>query len=330
VLQLGHERGLVYRIIPLLLATGLIVLVLVVWGKNLLYASCYEGLVFGLVAIGVYLTFRVLAFPDLSVDGTFPLGGAICAIKIVDGWNPFVATLAAMGAGLCAGLVTGVLNTKLRLSGLLAGILVMVGLYSVNLRILGGANVPLLRERTIFSIVGEHLGIEAITLSIVTVLAVVVVVFIILNWFLRTDLGLALRATGDNEQMVRSLGSDTSKTVLLGCAISNGLVALAGALVAQNQGFTDVGMGIGMIVMGLATVIIGEGLIPTRGIALILIACLAGTFVYRLLINIALRIDWIRPGDLKLITAGLVIVVLALPHIRKMMRGEWIPPAKRV
>jgi putative ABC transport system permease protein len=214
---------------------------------------------------------------------------------------------------------------------LLSGILVMVGLYSINLRIMGNkANVPLLRERTIFSIVGDHFGLNGITLSIVTVLVVVVIVFIILNWFLRTDLGLALRATGDNEQMVRSLGSDTSKTVLLGCAISNGLVAFAGALVAQNQGFTDVGMGIGMIVMGLATVIIGEGLIPTRGIALILIACLAGTFVYRLLINIALRIDWIRPGDLKLITAGLVIVVLALPHIRKTIRGEWIPPAKRI
>ena len=303
---------------------------LVMWGRNLLYTSCYEGLVFGLVAIGVYLTFRVLAFPDLSVDGTFPLGGAVCAVKIVDGWNPFVATLAAMGAGLCAGLVTGILNTKLRLSGLLAGILVMVGLYSINLRILGGANVPLLRQRTIFDVVGDHLGLTGIALSIVTVLVAVVIVFIILNWFLRTDLGLALRATGDNEQMVRSLGSDTSKTVLLGCALSNGLVALAGALVAQNQGFTDVGMGIGMIVMGLATVIIGEGLIPTRGITLILVACLAGTFVYRLLINIALRIDWIRPGDLKLITAGLVIVVLALPHIRKMIRGEWIPPAKRV
>jgi len=327
---LGQNQGLLYRITLLLLAAGLIVLVLVVWGRSLLYASCYEGLVFGLVAIGVYLTFRVLAFPDLSVDGTFPLGGAVCAVKIVDGWNPFVATLAAVGAGLCAGLITGILNTKLRLSGLLAGILVMVGLYSINLRILGGANVPLLRQRTIFDVVGDHLGLSGMTLSIVTVLVVVVIVFIILNWFLRTDLGLALRATGDNEQMVRSLGSDTSKTVILGCALSNGLVALAGALVAQNQGFSDVGMGIGMIVMGLATVIIGEGLIPTRGIALILVACLAGTFAYRLLINIALRIDWVRPGDLKLITAGLVIVVLALPHIRKMIRGEWIPPAKRV
>jgi putative ABC transport system permease protein len=327
---LGQNQGLLFRITLLLLAAGLIALVLVMWGRNLLYTSCYEGLVFGLVAIGVYLTFRVLAFPDLSVDGTFPLGGAVCAVKIVDGWNPFVATLAAMGAGLCAGLVTGVLNTKLRLSGLLAGILVMVGLYSINLRILGGANVPLLRQRTIFDVVGDHLGLTGIALSIVTVLVVVVIVFVILNWFLRTDLGLALRATGDNEQMVRSLGSDTSKTVLLGCALSNGLVALAGALVAQNQGFSDVGMGIGMIVMGLATVIIGEGLIPTSGITLILVACLAGTFVYRLLINIALRIDWIRPGDLKLITAGLVIVVLALPHIRKVIRGEWIPPAKRV
>jgi putative ABC transport system permease protein len=292
--------------------------------------SCYEGLVFGLVAIGVWITFRALSFPDLSVDGTFPLGGAIAAVKIVDGWNPFVATLAAMGVGLCAGLLTGALNAKLRISGLLSGILMMVGLYSVNLRVMDGANVPLLRERTVFDVAGDYLGLEAITLSIVTVLVAVMVVFVILNWFLRTDLGLALRATGDNEQMVRSLGADTDKTVLLGCAISNGLVALAGALVAQNQGFSDVGMGIGMIVMGLATVIIGEGLIRPRGIAWVLLACLAGTFVYRLVINFALRIDWIRPGDLKLITAGLVVVVLALPYIRKRIRREWIPPAARL
>lgn len=299
--------------------------------EHILTNSCYEGLVFGLIAIGVYITFRVLSFPDLSVDGTFPLGGAVAAVMIANhDMNPFLATMIALAAGILAGALTAILNTKLRISALLSGIIMMVGLWSINLRIMDRPNIALLRERTVFDIIEDNLGIEGMTLSIITVLMVVAAVFFVLNWFLRTDLGLALRATGDNEQMVRSLGADTDKTVILGCALSNGLVALSGALVAQNQGFTDVGMGIGMIVMGLATVIIGEGLLRPKGIAMILIACLLGTFVYRFLINVALRIDYVEPGDLKVITAILVIAVLALPYIRKRIRGEWIPPAERM
>lgn len=298
--------------------------------SSVLGLACYEGLVFGLVTIGVYITFRVLAFPDLSVDGTFPLGGAIGAVLIVKGVNPFLATLSAFFAGLCAGLITGMLNTKLRISALLAGILMMVGLYSVNLRVMGGANVPLLRETTSFEIVGQLLGLKSgMGLSLIFVLAVACIFFGALNWFLRTEVGLALRATGDNEQMVRGLGADTNKTVLLGCSISNGLVALAGALVAQNQGFSDVGMGIGMIVMGLAAVIIGEGLFHPRGITSILVACFCGTFVYRLFITIALRLG-MPPGDLKMVTAILVIVALGVPFMRKKVRGEWLPPAARM
>jgi len=297
---------------------------------SVLGVACYEGLVFGLVTIGVYLTFRVLTFPDLSVDATFPLGGAIAAVLIVKGVNPFVATLTAFAGGLLAGSVTGLLNTKLRISALLAGILMMVGLYSVNLRILGGANIPLLREVTSFDMVAGLLGLNSgMVLSITLVAVVALIVFVILNWFLRTEIGLALRATGDNEQMVRGLGADTDKTVLMGCSISNGLVALAGALVAQNQGFSDVGMGIGMIVMGLAAVIIGEGLFHPKGITSILVACLGGTFVYRLFITIALRLG-MPPGDLKLVTALLVIVTLAIPYMRKKMRHEWLPPAERM
>jgi len=297
---------------------------------SVLSVACYEGLVFGLLSIGVYLTFRVLSFPDLSVDGTFPLGGAIAAVLIVNGVNPFVATLGALCGGLCAGLITGMLNTKLRISALLAGILMMVGLYSVNLRILGGANIPLLREVTSFDIVAKFLHIGSGTvLSIVFVLVVVSIFFVTLNWFLRTEIGLALRATGDNERMVRSLGADTDKTVLLGCSISNGLVALSGALVAQNQGFSDVGMGIGMIVMGLAAVIIGEGLFHPKGITSILLACLGGTFAYRLFITVALRLG-MSPGDLKLITALLVIIALGVPYIQKKLRHEWLPPAARM
>jgi putative ABC transport system permease protein len=296
---------------------------------SVLSQACYEGLVFGLVTIGVYLTFRVLSFPDLSVEGTFPLGGATAAVLIVNGVNPFLATLAALGAGLCAGLLTGLLNTRLRITALLAGILVAVALYSINLRIMGGANTPLLREVTIFDKVGEFLGLgSGTTLSIVVALVVVIIIYLFLYWFLRTEIGLMLRATGDNEQMVRSLGGDTNKAVLLGCSISNGLVALAGALVAQNQGFSDVGMGIGMIVIGLAALIIGEALFRFRGIAWVLIACLGGAFVYRLFLIIALRLG-MHPGDLKMITAILVVLVLGVPIIMKKIRGEWLPPAAR-
>ncbi len=297
---------------------------------SVLSFSFYEGLVFGLVAIGVYLTLRVLAFPDLTVDGSYTLGGATTAVLIVNGVHPVPATLAAIGVGLGAGLVTGVLNTKLRLPALLAGILMMVGLYSINLRIMGGANLSLLRQVTAFDKVAEVLGLShgSIVVSITVAIAIAVVVFFILNWFLRTEIGLALRATGDNEQMVRSLGVDTDKNVLMGCAISNGLVGLAGAVVAQGQGFADVGMGIGMIVMGLASVIIGEALFRPRGVARLMLAAIGGAFCYRLFITIALRLG-MAPGDLKLITAVLVVIALAVPFIRKKLRHEWIPPAVR-
>lgn len=297
---------------------------------NVLSFSFYEGLVFGLVAIGVYLTLRVLAFPDLTVDGSYTLGGATTAVLIVNGVHPVPATLAAIGVGLGAGLITGVLNAKLRLPALLAGILMMVGLYSINLRIMGGANLSLLRQVTAFDKVAEVLGLShgSIVVSITVAIAIAAVVFFILNWFLRTEIGLALRATGDNEQMVRSLGVDTDKNILMGCAIANGLVGLAGAVVAQGQGFADVGMGIGMIVMGLASVIIGEALFRPRGVARLLLAAIGGAFCYRLFITIALRLG-MAPGDLKLITAVLVVIALAVPFIRKKLRHEWIPPAVR-
>jgi len=297
---------------------------------GILSFSFYEGLVFGLVAIGVYLTLRVLAFPDLTVDGSYTLGGATTAVLIVRGANPFLATLAAVAVGLCAGFITGLLNTKLRLPALLAGILMMVGLYSINLRVMSGANVSLLREVTTFDKVAEFLGLSSgsIVVSITVALVIAVIVFLILNWFLRTEIGLALRATGDNEQMVRSLGVDTDKNILLGCAISNGLVGLAGAVVAQGQGFADVGMGIGMIVMGLASVIIGETLFRPKGVARLLLAVVGGAFFYRLFITIALRLG-MAPGDLKLITALLVVIVLAIPFIQKKLRHEWMPPATR-
>jgi putative ABC transport system permease protein len=297
---------------------------------HLLSFSFYEGLAYGFVAIGVYITFRVLAFPDLTVDGSFPLGGAVAAILIVNGINPWLATTAALVAGICAGLGTSLLNTKLRINALLAGILMMVALYSINLMIMGRANIPLLREVTVFEQASQFLGIRTgVTLSIIFMVVLTCMILAILNWFLRTEIGLALRATGENEQMVRGLGADTNMTTILGVSISNGLVALSGALIAQNQGFSDVGMGIGMIVMGLASVIIGEGLFRPRGITAVLLAVLGGTFAYRLFLSVALRVG-LPPADLKLVTALLVIVALAIPFIRKKVRREWIPPAFRM
>jgi len=293
---------------------------------DLFSVALYEGLVYGFVAVGVYLTFRVLAFPDLSVDGSFPLGGAIAAIMIVDGFNPWLATIAAFGAGACAGLGTALLNTKLRINALLAGILMMVGLYSINLMIMGRPNIPLLREVTVFDQVSEWLNgigvtLSSVHLSIVVMVVLVFAVLAILN-------GLALRATGDNEQMVRGLGTSTDMTTILGVSLSNGLVALSGALVAQNQGLTDIGMGIGMIIMGLASVIVGEGLFRPRGVAFTLLAVVGGAFAYRLILGTALRLG-MDPNNLKLITALLVIAALSIPYIRKKMRHEWIPPAAR-
>ena len=296
---------------------------------SILNSSLYEGLAFGLVAIGVYMTFRVLDFPDLSVDGTFPLGAAVAAVLITTGVNPHLATLAALASGLLAGFTTGILNTKLRISALLSGILVMVALYSINLRIMGRPNISLIREVTIFDWASNFLGLSGLSLSIVVAGVAALVVFLMLNWFLRTDIGLALRATGDNEHMVRGLGVDTDKTVLLGCALGNGLVALAGALVAQNQGNADINMGSGMIVMGLASVIIGEGIFRPKGISWVLVACFGGAFVYRLFMTLALYTTFLRASDLKLITAALVIIALAIPYLRKRIRHEWIPPATR-
>ncbi len=297
--------------------------------QGVLNTSISEGLVYAFVAIGVFLTLRVLAFPDLTVDGSFVVGGSIAAIIIAGGYNPFLATIAAFGGGLACGSITGLLNTKLRLPALLAGILMMVGLYSVNLLIMGRPNVPLLRDITIFDSVASWFGMMRSPILVIIVLAAIAfITFMVLNWFLRTEIGLALRATGDNEQMVRSLGVDTDKNILMGCAISNGLVALAGALVAQNQQFCDVNMGIGMIVMGLASVIIGEALIHPRGVASMLLAALTGTFLYRLFITIALRLG-LAPGNLKLITALLVITAMAIPYIQKKLRHEWMPPAVR-
>ena len=302
---------------------------------NLLPFSFYEGLVYGLVAVGVYITFRVLAFPDLTVDGSFPLGGAVVGVLLMNGANPWLATMAALAAGACAGLVTALLNVKLRINALLAGILMMVALYSINLMIMGRSNISLLRDVTVFDQAAQFFGAATeggkadTTFDIIFMAVLITITLSVLNWFLRTDVGLALRATGNNEQMVRGLGGDTNLTIILGVSISNGLVALAGGLIAQNQGFSDVGMGLGMIILGLASVIIGEGIFRPRNTTTILLAVMGGTFAYRLFIGIALRLG-LPPTNLKLITAILVLVALTIPLIQKKLRREWVPPSVRM
>jgi putative ABC transport system permease protein len=277
-----------------------------------------QGLAYALLALAVYLSFRTLNFPDLTVDGSFPLGGAVAATLMVGGTNPFVATLAAVGAGLVAGTFTGLLNTKLKINPLLSGILTMIGLYSINLAIMGRSNISLLRIDSVFDKIANVLGVSAsTTLVILTFAVLVTLIIIILARFLHTNMGLAIRATGDNSQMIRGLGVDTDKTKIVGLSLSNGLVALSGALVAQDQGFTDVGMGIGMIIIGLASVIIGESLFRPKTVTWTLVSVAGGSIVYRLFVAVALRLG-MAPGMLKLVTALLVIAVLAAPRYKGM------------
>ena len=271
------------------------------------------GLIFGLMALGVYLTFRVLDFADLTIDGSFTTGAATAAILIVGGWQPVAATAVAVVAGLLAGMVTGLLNTVGKIHPLLAGILTQIALYSINLRIMSGANVPLLRSDTLFTPLRDErlLG----TWVSVGLLALLILVFLVLlDWFLATDLGLGLRATGDNEGMARAQGINTDLMKILGLSLSNGLVALSGALVAQYQGFADIGMGIGLIVAGLASVIIGTALIPGGRIWVVTLAVVAGSIIYRGIIQIALSISWFDPNDMKLLSALIVVLALVLPR----------------
>lgn len=269
------------------------------------------GLIYVVMAVGVYLTFRVLNFADLTVDGSFTTGAATSALLITNGTNPFLATAAGFVAGFLAGTVTGLLHTKGRIDGLLAGILTQIGLWSINLRIMGSANIPLLSVDTVYTpfdaLVGTWAGVGllAVVAALLTALTV---------WFLSTDLGLSLRATGNNEQMITSFGVSTDFTKTLALALSNGLVGLAGALVSQYQGFADISMGIGLILVGLASVIIGQAIIPQRRLWLVVASVGVGAVIYRLIIFGALSVG-LNPNDMKLITALLVIAALLLPRL---------------
>jgi putative ABC transport system permease protein len=281
------------------------------------------GLVYSLVALGIFISFRLLRFPDLTADGSFPLGGAVCATAIAAGWNPFGATLAALAAGAAAGFITGWLNVKLKIMDLLASILMMIALYSVNLRIMGKPNVPLITEPTVFTRLQPAAIVDYVFRPLLLV-GVVIVAKLLLDWFLATQRGLAIRATGSNPRMARSQGVNTGGTVLLGLAISNALVALAGALFAQTQGGSDISMGIGTIVIGLAAVIVGESVLPSRRMVLATLAAIVGSIVYRFFIALALNSDFIglQAQDLNLVTAVLVTIALVIPMLRKRLSGK--------
>src|SRR5690554_3570625 len=270
------------------------------------------GLIYAVMALGVYLTFRILNFPDLTVDDSFTTGAATAAVLITGGTHPALATLAAGVAGLAAGVITGLLHTKGGINPLLAGILTQIGLYSINLRIMGKANVPLLREETLITPLRENglLG-GAVAIAIFAVLALLVK--LVLDWFLHTDTGLALQATGNNEEMIRSFGVNTDRTKILGLALSNGLVGLSGAVIAQYQGFADISMGIGLIIAGLASVILGQAVFGSRLILISTLAVVLGSVLYRVTIQIALQAG-LDPNDMKLVSAVLVVIALVLPR----------------
>ncbi|MGP4713250.1 MULTISPECIES: ABC transporter permease [unclassified Psychrobacter] len=286
------------------------------------FGALESGLIYGLVALGVLISFRTLDFPDLTADGSFPLGGAVAGISIVAGINPWIACAFGMLAGSVAGIVTAWLHVKLGILQLLASILVMVALYSVNLRIMGAPNLPLLGETTVFSsLVTNDNGFWMRCLIIG---AVVLVAKLFLDWFYSTESGLSMRATGSNLRMAQAQGINTSWMTIIGMAISNGLIALAGALFVQTQGGADISIGIGTIVIGLAAVIIGETIIPAKRIWLITFAVIVGAVLYKLFIQVALSSDTLRsigfgPQDLNLITALLVVLALVLPKAKTQL-----------
>jgi len=302
----------------------------------LLIGALTIGLILSLLALGVFISFRIFDFPDITADGSITFGAALAAVSLVNGFDPITATVAGFCGGLVAGTVTGILATKFKIQGLLAGILVMTALYSVNLHVMGKSNVPLLSETTVTTY-AEHAGAVVFQTggeiniggwdvsvrdvsTLVMAAAVVSIVGFVLYLFFRTNLGTAMRATGDNDQMIRALGVNVESVTILGLALANGLIGMAGALLAQYQGFADVQMGIGMVVWGLASVIIGEALVGKGSFGLTLTGAVMGSVLFRLLVAIALR--WgLDPNDLKLITAVFVFGALVLPSLlRKLER----------
>jgi putative tryptophan/tyrosine transport system permease protein len=308
----------------------------------LLVGALTIGLILSLLALGVFISFRIFSFPDITAEGSVTLGASVSAVLLVAGVHPLWATMAAFAAGALAGTVTGVIHTRFGINRLLSGILVMTALFSVNLHIMGKSNVPLMSERTVSSLAESwgtrFIGAETVNLLgwdlaardlSVLILSLLVAVFfgLVLYWFFRTNLGTAMQAAGDNDQMIRALGVNVNTMIVLGLALSNGLIAGSGALLTQYQGFADVQMGIGMVVWGLASIIIGEALVGVRQLGYVITGAIMGSVLFRLLVAIALR-GGLNPNDLKLITAAFVFAALVLPGmVRKMgqSRGAGVP-----
>jgi putative tryptophan/tyrosine transport system permease protein len=303
---------------------------------SLLIGALTIGFILSLLALGVYISFRIFDFPDITTEGSITLGAAVTSTLLVAGWSPLPATAMGFVAGLIAGSITGILAMRFQINRLLSGIITMTALYSVNLRIMGRSNIPLLNEKTIVSqteklgqlwfrtptvpLLGWEVSVRDLALLLLTPV-LIAVVCLLLFFFFRTNLGTAMRATGDNAQMIRALGADDRHMVVLGLALSNGLVALSGAVLAQYQGFADVQMGIGMVVWGLASVIIGEALVGTRQLGFAITGAVMGSVLFRLLVAVALR--WgLNPNDLKLITAAFVFIALILPQLLREI-PEW-------
>ncbi|GEK32752.1 ABC transporter permease [Kurthia sibirica] len=333
-----------------------------------IFGSVEQGIIYAIMALGVYLTFRVLDFPDLTVDGSFVTGGATAATMITLGYNPFIATLCALIAGFIAGSITGILHTKAKINALLAGILMMIALYSINLRIMGATSetsigrptIPLSNADTVFKSVAafwqklgiddsinnmlRSMGVQMVPNTWGTIFIMIIVTIFIkfaADWFLKTEQGLAIRATGDNSKMIRSFSANTDTLIIIGLGISNALVALSGALIAQYSRFADIQTGTGMIVSGLASVIIGEAIFGTKSVARTTLAVVCGAVIYRIVIALALQIKLFDTGDLKVLTAIIVIIALVVPNLiekrkekkrrarRRMMRYQQLTSAKK-
>lgn len=289
-----------------------------------LFGAFETGLIYALVALGVLISFRILDFPDLTADGSFPLGAFTGAVCLIAGVHPILAVLAAFGAGCIAGLLTAWLNVRLNILHLLSGIIVMTALYAINLRIGGAPNVPLVRTSNIFDSFTPLLG-KGIWQNTAVLLLATLLIKIALDWFFNTEIGLAMRATGANPRMARAQGIATSRMVLAGMALSNGLIALAGGLFAQLAGGADVAAGLGTIVFGLAAVILGEALLPSKNIIIITLSAIIGSVIYRLFVMVAMGSETLmrlglKSQDLNLITSVMLVIVLLVPQIKKRLK----------
>lgn len=285
----------------------------------MIISSLGQGLLWAPLAIGVFITFRILDIPDLTTEGSFPFGAAVTVSLMIKGQSAIVATLVGFLAGCLAGLITGILDTKLKIPSLLAGILTMTGLYSINMHIMGKSNVPLLTQKVLTSYLPMNLTVDMQTIILGVI--VVAIVMVILYWLFKTRLGLSLMATGDNKDMSAANGINTDGMIIFGYMISNGLIALSGALIAQNNGYADIGMGIGTIVIGLASVLVGEIFLRGYNILTRLAAMVIGAIVYRFLLTVAIGLGF-PADDLKILSAIILVVVICVPIIQNRIRTK--------